>query len=102
MIPLGVGLRETLHSICLANRKVHVSTPPRYEIRSHSDAAFAAYGWKSELSDEEILEKLLALNIERAKVECPCEEVLLRPPLPDQPIRHVRCISLKRSVLFFL
>jgi type II restriction/modification system DNA methylase subunit YeeA len=31
------------------------------------DAVFAAYGWKSELSDEEILEKLLALNLERAK-----------------------------------
>jgi hypothetical protein len=27
---------------------------------------FAAYGWKADLSDEEILEKLLALNLERA------------------------------------
>ena len=27
---------------------------------------FAAYGWKSDLSDEEILEKLLSLNLERA------------------------------------
>jgi hypothetical protein len=31
------------------------------------EAVFAAYGWKSELSDEEILEKLLALNLERAR-----------------------------------
>jgi hypothetical protein len=31
------------------------------------DAVFAAYGWKSDLGDEEILEKLLALNLERAK-----------------------------------
>jgi len=31
------------------------------------DAAFAAYGWKSDLRDEEILEKLLALNLERAE-----------------------------------
>lgn len=30
-------------------------------------AVFAAYGWKSDLSDEEILEKLLALNLERSK-----------------------------------
>ena len=30
-------------------------------------AVFAAYGWKSDLSDEEILEKLLALNLERGK-----------------------------------
>lgn len=29
-------------------------------------AVFAAYGWKTDLSDEEILEKLLALNIERS------------------------------------
>jgi hypothetical protein len=31
------------------------------------EAVFAAYGWKADLSDEEILEKLLALNLERAK-----------------------------------
>lgn len=31
------------------------------------DAVFAAYGWKNNLSDEEILEKLLALNLERSK-----------------------------------
>jgi hypothetical protein len=31
------------------------------------EAVFAAYGWKSDLSNEEILEKLLALNLERAR-----------------------------------
>jgi hypothetical protein len=31
------------------------------------EAVFAAYSWKSDLSDEEILEKLLALNLERGK-----------------------------------
>ena len=31
------------------------------------EAVFAAYGWKSDLSDEEILEKLLALNLERSR-----------------------------------
>jgi hypothetical protein len=30
-------------------------------------AVFAAYGWQSDLSDEEILEKLLALNLARSK-----------------------------------
>ena len=30
-------------------------------------AVFAACGWKSDLSDEEILEKLLSLNLERGK-----------------------------------
>jgi len=32
-----------------------------------TEAIFAAYGWKSDLSDEEVLEKLLALNLERSK-----------------------------------
>jgi len=31
------------------------------------EAISAAYGWKSDLSDEEILEKLLGLILERAK-----------------------------------
>jgi type II restriction/modification system DNA methylase subunit YeeA len=31
------------------------------------DAVFSAYGWENDLSDEEILEKLLALNLERSK-----------------------------------
>ena len=30
------------------------------------EAVFAAYGWPSDLSVEEILERLLALNLERA------------------------------------
>ena len=30
-------------------------------------AVFAAYSWKSTLGDEEILENLLALNLERAR-----------------------------------
>jgi hypothetical protein len=32
-------------------------------------AVFAAYGWNPGLSDEEILEKLLALNLERSRNE---------------------------------
>jgi hypothetical protein len=31
------------------------------------NAVFAAYGWPNVLSDEEIRERLLALNLERAK-----------------------------------
>ena len=30
-------------------------------------AVFASYDWKSDLSDEEIFENLLALNLERTK-----------------------------------
>ena len=33
------------------------------------EAVFAAYGWKSDLSDEQILGRLLALNLERGKGE---------------------------------
>ena len=32
-------------------------------------AVFAAYGWNPEMTDEEVLEKLLALNLQRAKKE---------------------------------
>ena len=32
-------------------------------------AVFAAYGWPADLTDEEILERLLALNLARAGVD---------------------------------
>ena len=32
-------------------------------------AVAAAYGWPADLSDEQILERLLALNLERAEAE---------------------------------
>ena len=32
-------------------------------------AVAAAYGWPADLSDEQILERLLALNLERAEEE---------------------------------
>ena len=31
------------------------------------EAVFAAYGWPSDISDEEILKNLLALNLERSE-----------------------------------
>ena len=34
--------------------------------RRLDQAVFASYGWPPDLSDEEILEKLLALNLERS------------------------------------
>jgi hypothetical protein len=33
------------------------------------EAVFDAYGWPHDLSDEKILERLLALNLERARAE---------------------------------
>jgi hypothetical protein len=35
--------------------------------RRLDEAVFAAYGWKTDLSDEQLLEKLLELNLQRAK-----------------------------------
>ncbi len=42
-------------------------TPARRMAHRKLDrAVFAAYGWTDDLSDEEILSRLLALNLERA------------------------------------
>jgi hypothetical protein len=45
--------------------------PFGYCLLQTDEAVFAAYGWKSDLSDEEILEKLLSLNLERSRGESP-------------------------------
>jgi hypothetical protein len=58
----AVGVKRTLTNLYNAR--------PTWLDLAHKrlDAAvFAAYGWKSDLTDEEILEKLLALNLERGK-----------------------------------
>ena len=48
------------------------------------DAAVAAtYGWPVDLSDEQILERLLALNLERAKLEAAAQ-----PPKPKRASRE--------------
>lgn len=44
------------------------SHPQKLELahKKLDEAVFAAYGWPSDLSDEEILERLLRLSMERA------------------------------------
>ena len=37
-------------------------------------AVAAAYGWPADLADAELLERLLALNLERARERDDCEE----------------------------
>lgn len=50
------------------------------ELHDELDAAVAkAYGWRADLSDDEILEKLLALNLERAAEERAGKIRWLRP-----------------------
>jgi len=55
------------------NNKLHlaVSTWLRLAHTKLDQAVFAAYGWQPDLSDDEILEKLLALNLERSKTGKP-------------------------------
>ena len=52
---------------CLFRGQVHAhSTWLELVHKKLDEAVFAAYGWPSNLSDEEILERLLVLNLERA------------------------------------
>ncbi len=48
---------------------LHNARPTWLELahKKLDNAVFAAYGWENDLSDEEILERLLALNLERGK-----------------------------------
>jgi len=52
--------------------------------RRLDEAVFAAYGWESELSDEKILERLLALNLERTRPQRSLEQAASdeQPALP--------------------
>ena len=53
----------------MMNNKLHLAIPTWLDLapKRLDEAVFAAYGWKPDLTDEEILEKLLSLNLERAK-----------------------------------
>ena len=54
--------------------------------RKLDEAVFAAYGWDPGLSDDQILEALLALNLERAEEGAPMAPVVDGEPA-DQPAR---------------
>ncbi len=64
--------------------------PARLDLaRKKLDAAVAAaYGWPADVSDEQILEKLLALNLERAAEEAKAAKV-------KSPIRRARNLLMK-------
>jgi hypothetical protein len=47
-------------------------------------AVFAAYGWKTDLSDSEIVSRLLALNLERAGKE----RATVPPEYPVESVAH--------------
>jgi type II restriction/modification system DNA methylase subunit YeeA len=78
--------REPKDAKCAAELKKRTLTklynerPPWLDLAHKTlDAAVAAaYGWPSDLTDEQILEKLLALNLERAAVEARTSETQKR------------------------
>ena len=78
------ALHETRQSALDADEKLTLTglynKMPTWLANLHGDldrAVFAAYGWDPDISDEELLEKLLALNLERAEEEA---QGILRKP----------------------
>jgi hypothetical protein len=57
--------KRTLTNLCNTH-----PTWPDLAYRRLDEAVFAAYGWKSDLSDEEVLEKLLAFGSLALLREC--------------------------------
>ena len=51
-------------------------------------AVAAAYGWPADLSDEQILERLLALNLERAAEEAKAQQSPKRKPAQREKAGH--------------
>jgi hypothetical protein len=51
-------------------------------------AVAAAYGWPTDLSDEQILERLLALNLERAAEEAKAQELPKRKSAQRDKAEH--------------
>ena len=70
-----VGLCPTRSSGCAARIRtltnLYNQRPTWIDLahRRLDQAVFAAYGWPTDLSDEDILERVLALNLERARGE---------------------------------
>ena len=73
----GRGRAAPRHDACAARFRRPTAanlynTGPTRVALAHAtleDAVFAAYDWRPDLSDEQTLEKLLALNLERAQAE---------------------------------
>ena len=66
LVPKDAACAETLAKRTLTN--LYNERPAWLDLahRKLDEAVFAAYGWSPGLSDEEMLEELLALNLERA------------------------------------
>lgn len=95
LIPKGDEAAEKLKTRTLTNLYNQRPTWLDLAHRKLDEAVFAAYGWDPGISDEEILERLLALNLERAGAseagasEAPRDEEATpgEPSVPSPPPR---------------
>ena len=72
IVPKDAECAESLKKRTLTNL---YNQRPTWLVQAHEklDAAvFAAYGWDPSISDEELLEQLLRLNLERAGGDTKC------------------------------
>ncbi len=69
LVPRDADCAEQLKKRTLTN--LYNQRPMWLEIahRKLDEAVFAAYGWPNELSNDELLTKLLELNLERSRKE---------------------------------
>ena len=79
IVPKDAEYAKRLKKRTLTN--LYNERPTSLEVahKALDEAVFAAYGWPPDMSDEEILEKLLALNLERAA---------RAPEQKDEPTPH--------------
>jgi hypothetical protein len=63
----GTGPTRTLKKRTLTNLYNERPTWLDLAHRKLDEAVFAAYGWGPEISDEDLLARLLALNLQRAE-----------------------------------
>ena len=69
MVPKDVDCAESLKKRTLTNLYNQRPTWLDLAHKKLDEAVFAAYGWDPSMSDDALLERLLALNIERAGKE---------------------------------
>jgi len=66
ILPVNEDAAKELKKRTLTNL---YNEPPQWLIKAHQtldNAVATAYGWETNLSDDEILERLLALNLQRS------------------------------------
>jgi hypothetical protein len=68
-LPRGRSEPDRLHPAQASFVVLARSTWPAQAHARLDAAVLAAYGWPGDLTDEQLLERLLALNVERSRVD---------------------------------